>query len=770
MKHRLHFWGLLLALVSGIGTINAQFIVKDSFFNVTGVSNQGMVAGYNAQAGPYLIWNPDENTTTEIGGAAPGLGVGGMANFSADGISISGTNYDITVLNPQWNRDVLNDYSYIYTDIEFLPYQSAVGFAGGQSLTYNGNGIIIKTEDEGQTWFPVWTDNSSHGIETMSFPSEYAGYAAGWNGYFAKTTDGGLTWTPSAPGGNDVYIYKAMAFRDDLMGVLTAQTNSGAAVYVTDDGGATWTTGSGLASIPNKVTYVYYDTYFLVTNGGEIQKSTNNGLTWTTVFDAPDMLLGIAFRDELTGIATGETYYYMTTDGGITWTAHEVIPGLTSGVLWRDVAWTPDGTIILTGTPDMICESHDGGATWTFANEAIFNGNPALYDIAITGVNAHICGSQGNFYKKSLINSISAGEMSVYNTMDHEWTFLGSLGFSVDNHRSSGYNISADGSTVVGNAWADPASGNGTTPYTHAVAWNAKEGLMDLGSLYSNINRSTRAEAVSGNGEIVVGWQDFNGPWKAALWKKNPAGGYFPNQYLLINPAGDSLDEFNQLGWAHAVSEDGVWIGGDGDYANNYEPWLWSEATGYKPLGKIAEGAGNVTGINHDGTVVIGWFDMGMWDPAVPFIWTANQGMMNLNTYITDILGLSMTNSPLYVHNSISYNGDYITGWGYDFNIGMWGDYFTFRLDRRIISSAESISNEQVSVYPNPASDFITINSNSQIDRIQVYSMTGTLLLDVPAGSANQKLDISTLKEGAYIGKAISAGGVMTFKVVKGEL
>lgn len=767
MRNNLIFTGLVIVFMLGVSSLKAQFIVKDAYFNPTGVSNQGMVAGYSAQAGPYTLWNPDDNTTTDIGGAAPGLGVGGLANFSADGISISGTNYDITILNPQWERDVLNGFSYIFTDIEFLPYQSSVGFAGGQSVTYNGNGIIMKTDDEGETWYPVWTDNNNHGIETMSFPSEYAGYAAGWNGYFAKTTDGGTTWTTSTPGGSDVYIYKSMAFKDDYNGVLAAQTNDGSAVYVTDNGGTTWSVGSGLASIPNKVTYVYFDTWFLVTNGGEIQKSTNNGLTWTTVFDAPDMLLGIGFRDEMTGIATGETYYYMTTDGGNTWTMHEVISGVTSGVLWRDVAWTPEGTIILTGTPDMICESSDGGATWTFANETIYNGNPGLYDIAISGVNAHICGSQGNFYKKSLINSISAGEMAVYNTIDGEWTFLGSLGFSVENHRSSGFNISSDGSTIVGNAWADPANGNGTTSYTHAVAWNAAEGLIDLGSLYASINRSTRAEAVSGDGETVVGWQDFNGPWKAAMWKKNPAGGYFPNQYLLIDPQGDSLDEFNQLGWAHVISADGVWIGGDGDYANNGEPWLWSEATGYKPLGKIVEGQGNVTGINHNGTVVTGWFDMGMWDPAVPFIWTEKQGMMNLNSYITDTLGFTMQNSPVYVPNGISYNGDYITGWGYDFNIGAWGDYFTFRLDLTSVNNSKDVVIDHVSVYPNPAKDYITINTPGIVENVKIYDMSGILVMDVNGVSKSRKIDISSLVNGTYVGRVVCENSVLTFKVIK---
>ena len=82
----------------------------------------------------------------------------------------------------------------------------------------------------------------------------------------------------------------------------------------------------------------------------------------------------------------------------------------------------------------------------------------------------------------------------------------------------------------------------------HGVAYNAAEGIMDLGTI--NAGASTRANAVSDDGSIVVGWQDLNGPWKAAVWHKDPNGGYQPNTYILIDPSGSATDEFNQAGSA----------------------------------------------------------------------------------------------------------------------------------------------------------------------------------------------------------------------------
>ena len=54
--------------------------------------------------------------------------------------------------------------------------------------------------------------------------------------------------------------------------------------------------------------------------------------------------------------------------------------------------------------------------------------------------------------------------------------------------------------------------------------------------------------------------------------------------------------------------------------------------------------------------------------------------MVEFNSFVSDTLGYTMDASPIYVPNAISFNGEYITGWGYDPNIGPWGDSFTFRV------------------------------------------------------------------------------------------
>ncbi len=718
---------ILLLMVCAFGlcieSASAQFVVKPTFFETQGVSNNGIVSGYEQQSGPYSLWNPETNDFTEIGGAAPGNGVGGAVRFSGDGNLLSGTSYETITAPTEWVK-TNTGFNYIFRGIEFPENQSSVAFAAGESSTYNGTGIIIVTYNGGDTWTELWT-GAHQGIEAMSFPTQTTGYVGGWSNYFAKTTDGGYTWTTQTPG-TDVWYYTSIEFKDQWNGVVTAQTNTGVGVYTTNDGGSTWTEGSGLTGVPYKLTYVDGDIYFMVTNGGDILKSTDNGLTWTSVHSGGGLLLGIEFYDSNTGIAVGDDVVLKTTDGGTNWQTITVANSPTP--LWRDVAWLDADHVTMVGTPEVIFASEDGGDTWPINNLGTSTFNEALYEVVFTpNGRGFIIGSQGVLFTKEPETNIFSIQ-SMYNVANAEWTVLGSFDYSADGNLSSGYNISDDGNTVVGSAYVEPTSGQSGVA-VHATAWTAADGLVDLGSLYTNINRSTRANAVSGDGNVIVGWQDFNGPWKSAVWRKDANGNWLPNEYLLVDPNGDPTDEYNQLGECSAISADGNWIGGRGDYANNGEPWIWSEATGYMSLGTLSSGStGNVTGINHDGSIVIGYFQIGPFDPNVPFIWTPTAGLQDFNDFITGTLGYTMTASPAWVPNSISSNGKYITGWGYDPTIGPWGDLFTYRVQLPSVPT----NDDCVDAIPLACGDLVTnstifaTNSGGNASPDVFYSYTGT--------------------------------------------
>ena len=83
-----------------------------------------------------------------------------------------------------------------------------------------------------------------------------------------------------------------------------------------------------------------------------------------------------------------------------------------------------------------------------------------------------------------------------------EWKVLGSVvpnAVPCDDLLSIAYDASADGKVVVGLAW------NGCN-FARAFRWEDSTGMVDLGSTVPG--RSSRANGVSGDGRVVVGWQE----------------------------------------------------------------------------------------------------------------------------------------------------------------------------------------------------------------------------------------------------------------------
>mgnify|MGYP000220572537 CR=1 FL=1 len=74
--------------------------------------------------------------------------------------------------------------------------------------------------------------------------------------------------------------------------------------------------------------------------------------------------------------------------------------------------------------------------------------------------------------------------------------------------------------------------------------------------------------------------------------------------------------------------------------------------------------------------------------------------------------------------------------------------------------------NENLKVYPNPATGTLIIESNGiEIKRIKLFNSLGQVVLDVEAKGAAQKLDISKLTEGNYIVQIETKKGVISKNV-----
>jgi PKD repeat protein len=342
---------------------------------------------------------------------------------------------------PPWIKTNVG-FNYIFKAIDFPGNQDMTGFMAGESLTYNGDGIVLKTTDGGSTWVSKWT-GANMGLEGACFVDENTGFVVGWpqlaNGWsgFGRTTDGGNTWTSPAviP---DVYYFTDVVFKDANNGVIFGASNTSPVVRYTSNGGNTWTAATGINNnMPYHACYVSGSTYFMVDNSGHISKSVNDGHSWTTVYTVPGGLLtGIDFFSDNVGMACGDNGLIVkTNDGGVSWQVQQV-----GTDIWHDLGWQNETHVFCCGTPEIVAESLNGGNTWG-------NGFPAstyqaaLYECVFTpNGSGFICGSQGTLLTREPActaaftagttgicsgSSVSFSDQSSGDIVSWEWTFEG---------------------------------------------------------------------------------------------------------------------------------------------------------------------------------------------------------------------------------------------------------------------------------------------------------------------------------------------------------
>lgn len=95
--------------------------------------------------------------------------------------------------------------------------------------------------------------------------------------------------------------------------------------------------------------------------------------------------------------------------------------------------------------------------------------------------------------------------------------------------------------------------------------------------------------------------------------------------------------------------------------------------------------------------------------------------------------------------------------------------FFVFVDDIKVAqpSSVNDITadNNTISVYPNPAKDFITVNSIATIKSVKVYNTVGQVVIEKLVKDNVAKIAISELKSGVYFVATETEKGIVTKKI-----
>jgi uncharacterized membrane protein len=294
------------------------------------------------------------------------------------------------------------------------------------------------------------------------------------------------------------------------------------------------------------------------------------------------------------------------------------------GVAAQDV--TPDGSVVVgTSNGQVFRWTEAGGSVMLSGSDPMDTTQAAVSD-------------DGSIIASAMINPVSGWVEPAYWTQAGGWTFLGCLpgvpptpdptpqcGFS--------YDISGDGSKIVGLAW------HGDTYKAESFLWDAADGMVGLGM---PAGASSRGSAISADGHVVGGFYEHEswGYRRPVRWIDGGAPDLFVDANTLGEVGGLSTDGGLVTGGALLVDENGFPV----------PPWttqkafLFSAATGFRYVLPIfdydvfnTEQSAFANGVADDGTVV-GWSgDMGPWGQVFPAIaCPGDTRMLDFNQVLAD--------------------------------------------------------------------------------------------------------------------------------------
>ena len=232
-----------------------------------------------------------------------------------------------------------------------------------------------------------------------------------------------------------------------------------------------------------------------------------------------------------------------------------------------------------------------------------------------------------------------------------ETTFVGNIegGNTCDAFYSHGLNMSRDGTTGVGMGWINCS--------TSAFYWTDENGIVELGQYQGN---STKAQAVSGDGQVIGGWAQTNSR-NSVLWDREG------NITFL-----GSLQQGNDYGEVNAISNDGLKAVGfsAGNAGNNVEGYIWTAESGMFGLGVPTNSASNNTSLAFaisENDVVVGQYlnESPVFYKAC--IYTSETGeFVNLRQYLLDLGMAEISGWDLTRALCVSNDGNTLAGYGKD--------------------------------------------------------------------------------------------------------
>jgi photosystem II stability/assembly factor-like uncharacterized protein len=626
-----------------------------------------------------------------------------------------------------------------------------------------GGGVLV-SEDEGQSWEFRNEGLKSGDTKCLESLGDYVFVSTDENVF--RSNDEGLSWEAAGFALDGTYTKALTVCYDKLF----AGTYLGG-LYRSSDTGASWESLSD--ELP--VSYIYYlasddISIFAGTYQEGMFRSTDQGDTWTAInngLSEPNIMAVYCYQGKVYA-STLSSGAFMSNDNGNTWT------NITSPNLPSIKAFTSDDAYLYAASfGNGMYRSDDGGNTWNNVSNGI---SGASIWAAETSNNAVFVGvSSGYIYK-----SVNYGD---------SW-FLCNGSISFDACAGSLY--SSDEVLITGTH----GSGLHTTT-NEGASWMraASIGTVEIRSVFAVEN-------------LVFAGTDMLG-----IYRSND-NGY--NYFKMNNGLGSSwIQTFCQyMVSVYAGSRDaGIFR------TNNYGSDWYSVNTGL--------GSNDIRCLcANDSYIFAGTFDSGVyWSGGFEDQWNEmNGGLGDLNITCLETAGdllIAGTNSDgvytnftlnydwtpssnglpansnircLHVYNNTIFCGtgegeiyrsiDFCDSWEevsdgligapvlalYSFDGYLYaginaGGVWKRPLDQ--ITGLEEINDDNlIKIYPNPAQDYLYIESKSELEDLTIYNMQGQAIIRQYPSVSSVKINLQGLPKGVYILEARTKDKIISNKFI----
>lgn len=263
------------------------------------------------------------------------------------------------------------------------------------------SGTTLRTADGGATWQLAFETGRTYFTDVVS-PAPGLLVAAGLpplgsgqNAGVFSSTDGGRNWTRRLDAGfPGQFAVTKLAFANASVGVAAGFRG----LWRTTNGGVTWTAvpnapdADFVVSVLGGVTWVDANVVLIHGSGGKILRSADQGVSWTDVSPAGffEDWLDMAFNAAGVGIAVGPSgRVARSTNGGASW--QELVTPLSEP--GTAVAFADANTAVVMGNIGQTMRSTDAGATWTtgfaFGASAFYRlrFSSPTFGLAVSGAN-----------------------------------------------------------------------------------------------------------------------------------------------------------------------------------------------------------------------------------------------------------------------------------------------------------------------------------------------------------------------------------------------